>query len=286
MGLLRVGTYNLSGAVGRARRFYGRLLASTAKLERARAGALAAGRLLAGHDLDVVALQEVDVARAGTRCTDQPALIADALDHEVAFVPLTELDLGGWVSARSGLSMSTRTPPLRSFAFELPRRRRLRLFSRRAQVVDLPVAGRVLRIINVHLCHDDAELRARQLRVVLDHARQHGPAVIVGDLNTSPPATRCVGMLEAELYQHDRCMEALLSCPGLVADPRAMSCLEGGPLAGLATYPSDHPVLKLDYLLLVDPSGRFRLGAERVLAVGPELSDHRPVIATLEWSES
>lgn len=108
----------------------------------------------------------------------------------------------------------------------------------------------------------------------------------MGDLNSTPPATRSAEMLEAELYRSDRCMDMLVGHAALSSDPRVRACLAGAPLHGLANYPSGHPVLKLDYLLLVDPAGELSLRSERVVATGPEISDHRPVVAVLEWPET
>jgi endonuclease/exonuclease/phosphatase family metal-dependent hydrolase len=120
-------------------------------------------------------------------------------------------------------------------------------------------AGPELVFVATHLNHRDEAQRVREVeqihRVLADERR---PTVLAGDLNSrpaTPPITRFAGAwLDA------------------AAAAKAESSF---------TFPSDKPVRRIDYVLL-RPVGSWRV-VETAVVNEPIASDHRPVLAVVEW---
>ncbi|MDQ4084933.1 MAG: endonuclease/exonuclease/phosphatase family protein [Actinomycetota bacterium] len=113
-------------------------------------------------------------------------------------------------------------------------------------------------VVGVHLALDP-DAREGQVQQVLRAAdRLRGPVVVAGDFNEPPKGPS---------------WEAL----------RAAGFVDHGD-ADDFTYPAEHPVKRVDALLV---RGDVRVSRHRIPGIQPELlrlaSDHLPVVATLAW---
>jgi endonuclease/exonuclease/phosphatase family metal-dependent hydrolase len=138
-------------------------------------------RVIARHDPDIVALQELDVGRARTGGVDQAELIAKHLEMLLHFHPTLSVE-----EERYGDAVLSRLPMRVVRAGELPRRPPLE--PRGALWVEIGDGdGAAFQVINTHLSLHPAE---RQLQVDallgpewLGAALPRGGAVLCGDFN-------------------------------------------------------------------------------------------------------
>ncbi len=215
---------------------------------------------------DVVALQEVDV-HWSTRSAfaDQAAELGDALDMQVRFGAIYQLPGAATAPLREfGLAILSRHPIVEFRNHVIPR---LSTQSTATEPELLPgfleatvqMDGARMRVFNTHLDYRaDSRVRVRQVAAMLQLLNQAaGPVVLMGDLNAPPTA--------AELQP-------------LFSRLRDVWREPGGVGAGL-TYPAANPVRRIDYILT---SPYLRALEVRVLPV--QVSDHRPVVASVEMT--
>ena len=112
--------------------------------------------------------------------------------------------------------------------------------------------------LNTHFQHDDPGTRAEQAAKVNElFGKADGPLILAGDLNAVPDS----GPMRAIAKTWT------LATP---ADER------------LRTVPAARPRHQIDYVLF-RPAGRFRVTEAKVVEERVA-SDHRPVLAVLEWA--
>lgn len=167
---LRIMTYNVHSCIG-----------MDGKLSPARIA-----RVIAQYDVDVVALQEIDVGRRRTAEVDQAHEIAHALEMEFHFHPSLEVE-----EELYGDAVLSRRPMRLVHSGPLPSPPRpARLEPRGALWVELIVDGCPVQLINTHL-----GLLPRERTVQVDallgpewygHPDFRDPAIICGDFNGSP----------------------------------------------------------------------------------------------------
>lgn len=292
MTRLRVATFNIAGGVGADSRFYSRrgTAATAVRVRKARAALAEIARWARDAEVDVLALQEVDVCWSGAETLRQGEELARMLGvgWRCAFLPGFDYDVGGigrW-TVTTGVATLVRAP------WEIAGRREHRFSQRRLGLVRR-VKGRVLgakaalevmvrtetgesvTVINAHLTHDDDRQREYELETLLEACAGAGRrmvCVLAGDLNTTPPSTRGEAMREAAHFATDRCFEVLGRYR--FAWDESLPCTY--PASGGGTVPD----LKLDYVLVFG-------GAEAQAAketVGPSVggSNHLPVCVTIE----
>lgn len=173
---LRVLTYNVHSCIGLDDRLAPERIA----------------RVIARHDPDVVALQELDVGRARTGGVDQAEAISHHLEMLLAFHPTITV-----AEERFGDAVLTRHPMRIVRAGPLPRLDgRPALEPRGALWVELEVDGRPVQVLNTHLSLHPRE-RGLQVDALLGpdwlgHPDAHSPLVLCGDFNALPwfPETR------------------------------------------------------------------------------------------------
>ena len=109
-----------------------------------------------------------------------------------------------------------------------------------------------------HLQHDDAGVRVRQMRALVDVAsRENAPLVLIaGDLNYAPGA-------KGNLLQ--------------MAERNGFVDLAADRNGGTATCPADKPMVRIDYVLA---KGNVAVTSASVLET--TASDHRPQLVTIE----
>ena len=227
---LTFASYNIHKAVGLdRRRDPGRILAILREL-----------------DADVIALQEAD-RRFGLRETVLP--LSDIAEH-TPYRPVTFSGRPhsiGWhgnaLLVRRGIEVTDAS------VIALPM-----LEPRGAVRADLLIAGRIVRIVGMHL--DLSGIRRRQqVRAILDHLGACGaaaPAVLMGDFN--------------EWSQYGGCLRAFSNSWRVLAPGRS--------------FPSRRPVAQLDRIVVSEGWDVLHTGVHHS-ANAARGSDHLPVVAKL-----
>jgi endonuclease/exonuclease/phosphatase family metal-dependent hydrolase len=239
--LLRVMTYNIHIGVGMDKK---QDLARIAKI-------------IKDADVDVVALQEVDVKtrRSGNELDELRELSRLTGMHGV-FGKARDFDGGEY-----GQGILSRQPIEKMEVHQLPgakdQEQRIALLAAIPLKQPLPD----LLFVATHLHHMGEEHRLKQAeelnRILAPHISKKQPAVVLlGDLNATPDSKVMTQMRE----QWD----------DVTAD------------AG-HSFPADKPDRKIDYVLL--PKGHeWKVASAKVLEE-PVASDHRPVVVELRWKE-
>jgi endonuclease/exonuclease/phosphatase family metal-dependent hydrolase len=239
---LRLMTYNVHGCVGTDRQLDPVRIAEVIRSE----------------DVDVVALQELDVERPRSLCMNQPAVIAAQLGYRLHFTSARDCAPGNY-----GNAVLSRWP------FELRSEGLLpwaRGEQRAVQWVRVTGPGGEFDLLNTHL-----------------------------DLNRREREGQVEALLSAEWLAHEDGLDAVVVCGDLNAGPNSKVCrrlrehlsdtrVARGWLAG-RTFPSALPLLRLDHVLV---SARFRVHRFRVAStpLSRKASDHLPIVVDLELASA
>lgn len=235
---LRIATYNVHGCFGTDR-----------KLDPARIAAV-----IAECEADIVALQEVDVARARSGGIDQAQAIAGHLDMVSHFHPALHLE-----EERYGDALLTALPTRLVKAGALPSRGE----PRGALWVEVPVDGALLQVFVTHLGLSGGE-RVRQAETLIGPGWFGAPmpenarVVLAGDLN-AVSRSACYRLLARRLK-----------------DAQVEACGRPG-----ATFPSRLPLLRIDHILVGDGI-RVRKTFVHDTPLARRASDHLPLCADME----
>lgn len=222
-------------------------------------------------DADILGLQEVDHDQPRSHNTDLTAVAAEAMGAVSSrFVAALAGTPGLTWTAATGEQAGTSTSygiallsryPVRSwqvsrlpripvrFPMYFPGSRRVGIVHEEPRAVvigefDTPIGPLV--VGNAHLTFVPGWNRVQLARVRRDLAACDGPAVLMGDLNMTPPA------------------------PARITGYRS--------LASRPTFPDDHPTRQLDHMLV---RGRFP-DPVRVDTPTVGVSDHRPLVVDVE----
>jgi endonuclease/exonuclease/phosphatase family metal-dependent hydrolase len=202
---------------------------------------------------DLVAVQEVDRNTTRTKMTDQTAELAKLTGLHGTFGKAIDYQGGGY-----GQAILSRWPIKSVKVHTLP--------GKPGQETRIAVAVRVepgdgrpaLTFVGTHFQHDNAAAREEQAaKVNALFAAADGPVVLAGDLNATP---------ESQSMKTLAAKWSFATAPG----------------KGLLTIPAEKPRRQIDYVLY-RPADRFRVVEAKVLEE-PVASDHRPVLAVLEWA--
>jgi endonuclease/exonuclease/phosphatase family metal-dependent hydrolase len=142
-------------------------------------------RALAGHvalrDCDVLLIQEIEHHRG--EAEDRTERLARALGLASAYVPARSIGRGS-----HGLAILARAAPAEVARIGLPCVGKGPFVCDRCAVAGtIPIAGRALRVVNVHLdTRLDTAERAAQVAPAFEAAQNATAAVIGGDFNTAP----------------------------------------------------------------------------------------------------
>ncbi len=214
-------------------------------------------QVIAEHEADVVALQELDVGRARSGHVHQPRRIAEHLRMEAHFCAAHVVG-----DERYGHAILSRHPSRLVSSAGLPTSTpRRRGVERRAAIwVRIhPGDGVAVEVIGVHLGLGAAE-RREQMRALttdqwLSHPECTGARIVLGDFNTRPTSPVFAPMA------------------AVLRDARRIA----GRRVGRATWPSFAPFLSIDHVLVDEGievlEHRVAGGRRAVVA-----SDHRPVV--------
>jgi endonuclease/exonuclease/phosphatase family metal-dependent hydrolase len=200
---------------------------------------------------DLVALQEVDQMTARTRKVDQAAELGKLTGMNVEFGKAIDLQGGGY-----GLAILSRFPLKGVKTHNLPGKEKQEARIVMQATVE-PGGAPAITFLNTHLQHDDGETRERQVaRIDELFGKAEGTFILTGDLNAAPGSAP---------------IKALAKNWTFATEP-------GGK--GLLTIPSDAPKQQIDYVLF---RGKFKVVEAKVIEE-KIASDHRPVLAVLEWT--
>ncbi|RZM79172.1 endonuclease/exonuclease/phosphatase family protein [Leptolyngbya iicbica] len=236
---------------------------------------------LAPLNPDIVALQEIDLESRRSYQVDQVAALGDALAYPQRAIAINwdkrYVPFPYWPPAvhfgqmLSGQAILSRWPIVEQERIVLskvaskPFYYNALYLDRLAQVAQIELNGQAVVVINVHLEAFDRPTRQTQTEVVLalaeDYATRH-PVILLGDFNSA---------LNRDAEGSPRSIQTVLD--STVFEPAV-------PLAQLsdaaqATYPSDRPEFKLDYIFYTPAS--LELLEARVITAAGQASDHLPL---------
>lgn len=218
--------------------------------------------VIAACEVDVVALQELDVGRARTRGVDQAHRLAELLRMKSHFHPAMKVE-----EEHYGDAILTGLPERLVKTGALPGLPRIRgLEPRGALWVAVDAGGVELQVINTHLGLVPKEQRLQAAALIgpewMASDAFKGPAVLLGDFNATP-LSKTYRMLA-----------------GVVRDGQA-----GYSRPPTATFPSTFPFMRIDHVFLA--------GDIKVTSVESPFdprsraaSDHLPLVMELELPEA
>jgi endonuclease/exonuclease/phosphatase family metal-dependent hydrolase len=233
---------------------------------------------IAGFDADLVGVQEAMRNDAGFNCDDQPALIAEGLTR-LTGRPWTHAYAKAWITSnreclRRGSGNEVATEGLALFApGELVGAATVRLSHGRigltARLRSMPDVPVVLTHLSAN--QENRPNRVREIAALLPWAQRRGSAIVMGDLNAMPQAEELVPLLA---QYRDAWVEA--------AERGLTRGVESG-----ATRPGRRGA-RIDYVFFAPNAGLSVEAVEVIDTAGgsglPEVSDHRPVVATFRRS--
>jgi endonuclease/exonuclease/phosphatase family metal-dependent hydrolase len=196
---------------------------------------------------DLVALQEVDRKCGRTKGVDQAAELARLTGLQMAFGKAMDFDGGEY-----GQAVLSRFPIASSQVHRLPGDGEPRI----AFEAEVKIEGKPLRMITVHLDHQQDDRRLKQAETLVKALEnRHEPMVLAGDFNDGPESAALAAF--AAPWQAALKKEPKLTCP--------------------ASKPSS----EIDHILLRG------LEPKEPAAVLPEgvASDHRPVLLVVKVPE-
>ncbi len=242
-GVLKVMTYNVHSCIGMDGRLSPERIA----------------RVIARHEPDIVALQELDAGRPRTGGADQAHLIARHLEMDYHFHPTIRIE-----EERYGNAILSRLPMRLVKAAQLPGPTRWPMLEPRGAIwAAVQMNGVEIQVLNTHLGLTRRERRAQAEALLgpewLGHPDCRGPVVLLGDLNAGP-TSRVLGRLATELVDAQ------------------LALAEHQPQK---TWFGPYPTARIDHVL-VDPLTTV-LGAEVPKTGLTRLaSDHLPLVVELQ----
>ncbi len=298
MPTVRVATFNISGGVDSDRRFYCKR-GSTDCSERAHVARETLDSIVAllqEQQVEITALQEVDVCYSGKDTLHQADYLAKHLAANVAYEPLFDYHLGTLVNVTTGLATCSKValtsqiplpfalvPEQRGGRVSWKRRVRSRILGAKHALHTIhEVEGEPLHVVNAHLSHNMDEQKYSEFSSLLEYCSQLDPVVLLGDLNTTPLSTRGPTMVEPQHFETDACMSILARYQREYKHHMHLDArLHSPSVQPICTYPSTAPSLKLDYCIGFSSKPGFSLSAETILATS--LSNHCVVVVNVGW---
>jgi endonuclease/exonuclease/phosphatase family metal-dependent hydrolase len=243
---MRIMTYNVHSCIGTDRKL----------------SHLRIAEIIATYDPDVVALQELDLARPRSGGIDQAARIAEQLEMHFHFHPalrIAEEQYGDALLSKSPLRL------IRSAQLPRPPRRLIPMETRGALWAAVDFGATELQILTTHLglLRRERRLQAKALlgRDWTGNPRCLPPAVLCGDFNCLPTS------------RDYRMFSAAFRDAGRAAGSQSFF--------SKSTFPARWPLLTLDYLFVTNDLDvhHFQIPRTKTTRVA---SDHLPVIVDIE----
>jgi len=240
---------------------------------------------LAPLNPDIVALQEIDLDSHRSYQVDQVAALGDALAYpqraiainwDKRYVPFPywppTVHFGQMLSGQAILShwpiVAHERIVLEPVASQ-PFYYTALYLDRLAQVAQIEINGQPVVVINLHLEAFDRPTRQTQTEFVLTLAEEYAteyPVILLGDFNSA---------LNREAEGTPRSIQTVLDSPAFEPAVPVAQFSD----AGQATYPSDRPEFKLDYIFYTPE--RLELLEAEVVTAAAQASDHLPLL--MRW---
>lgn len=213
-------------------------------------------RVIARHEPDIIALQEMDMHKVRSENIDQPHMIANYLNMYYHFHPSIQIQ-----EEKYGNAILSRFPLKVVFAGTLPLSNRRSAEERGALWVKVNIDGIDWNVINTHLGLDRSE-RLAQIRSLigsqwLAHADCYGPTILCGDLNAFP---------------HSRVCKTIKT---VLKDASANKRLK--------TWPSRRGIVQIDHIFVSRDFDILNIQVSKT-DLDRTASDHLPLIADLKSS--
>ena len=240
--------------------------------------------VLQALDADFVALQEIDLASKRSFRVNQVEALAEALAMPVGAITINwdknYVPFPYWPpTAHFGRILSGQAV-LSRYAIEKNDRIVLEkvadnpfyynavYLDRLAQVTEARVGEQSIILINLHLEAFDNPTRLEQTKVVKDLAERYAqdyPVLLVGDFNSAVNRDEEGAVKTIEILGESDVLAGAIA-PAQYSDPAQ------------ATYPSDTPLYKLDYIFYTPAT--IEMVDARVVTEAAQASDHLPVAMT------
>ncbi|MEM6350945.1 MAG: endonuclease/exonuclease/phosphatase family protein [Cyanobacteria bacterium P01_D01_bin.14] len=241
-------------------------------------------QVLKDLDADFIALQEIDLASKRSYQVNQVEALAKALEMPVGAVNINwdknYVPFPYWPPTAhfgrilSGQAILSRYPIEKNDRIVLEKVASRPFYynavylDRLAQVTEVQIGGRSVMLINLHLEAFDNPTRLEQTKVVKDLAERYAqdyPVLLVGDFNSAVNRPE-----EGEVKTIELLAESAVLSPAIASDQRRD--------AAQATYPSDTPQYKLDYIFYTPAT--IEMVTARVVTEAGQASDHLPIAMT------
>jgi len=266
--LLRVACYNIAHGRGLANSNWD---GGDAAIRLARLSDIA--ELLRKIDADVVVLNEVDFDTSWSNNVNQAAFLAEKAGYPYR---VDERNLDFRVLHRTwrfGNAILSKYPIANATVVDLPSCEGWETTlagKKRGVRCDVSVGEQAFRIFGLHLSHRSESLRRRSATKVVELIResQH-PCVVMGDLNSTPPGFP----KSSQTPDGKNAIETFDDCEEIHRTKIEL------PLADeVRTFRADDPQIVIDWIYLSETLGFKSYSVEPSL-----LSDHRAVVAEIEW---
>ncbi|UCD24343.1 MAG: endonuclease/exonuclease/phosphatase family protein [Gemmatimonadota bacterium] len=200
---------------------------------------------------DVVTLQEIDNRTERTGYVDQTAVLAELTGMHGVFGSFMDYQGGQY-----GMALLSRFPIIEYQNHPLPDGREPRS-ALAARVIIEPIEQEII-VVGIHLYATEEERLAQGRTILQLFENESTPIILSGDFNSEP---------DSEVM---RLFNTVWTIPNKGVDN--------------LTFPSDEPSTEIDFILY-RPDNMFRVSESRAIHE-PLVSDHRPVLLTLEITES
>ncbi len=233
-------------------------------------------RLVADSGADVVVLNEVDFSATWSDHQNQAEAIARAAGFPY-WVEQRNLDFrflyGSW---KFGNAVLSKYPIADARLVEFPPHRAWESWlagHQRGVVCTLQLSpSRQVRLLAVHLEHRDRPTRVASAEAIAELAAAGDvPLIVAGDFNAASGESPGAGQPAADGDAIDV----------LTASDRFQIRPQAAPGVDEMTYPSTSPGQVIDWIM-IPRAWRF----VDYRTIESQLSDHRPVVATVEWDEA
>lgn len=215
-------------------------------------------KIIADCKPDLVALQEIDHRARRSGSVDQTVELARLTGMHGIFFKAIDFDGGGY-----GQTILSKTPLSDPQTVKLPNRA-----GREQRIVGWATTelyGKPMRFGTTHLDHADQAIRLEQAQqITSDFATAGQPSIIAGDFNASPESKEIIELSKAITFaKSDR---------------------------PTPSFPAERPTKQIDYIGFASQqpthtgATQFRIVSFEVLDE-PLASDHRPILAVLEFVE-
>ncbi|MEM9091041.1 MAG: endonuclease/exonuclease/phosphatase family protein [Cyanobacteria bacterium P01_F01_bin.53] len=243
---------------------------------------------------DIIGFQEIDIEAKRSYGVNQVEAVANGLGMGVGAIAINwdkrYLPFPYWPPSGhfgkiiSGQAITSRYPIIKNNRIVLERVPKSFIYNafyldRLAQVSEIQLGEKALIVINVHLEAFAEETRINQTKFVRQIAEDYAktqPVIVMGDLNSALNRNTIVTAQGEILAERQFSIKEMLASEQLASAVPQESWNEEN-----ATFPTDQPEYKLDYLFYTPSS--IEILDTQVLSAAAQASDHLPLVAQFRF---